>query len=88
VPFPVLWKVLERHGGNMAVAYRKIDQYTSCREQRWWSCQRPAFVAQKMDGLREGSAKGRQWLGGALQTGRVLDYRDKGDENRKLCSRA
>jgi hypothetical protein len=25
-------------------------------------------------------------LGGALQTGRVLDYRDKGDENRKLCS--
>jgi hypothetical protein len=25
-------------------------------------------------------------LGGALETGRVLDYRDKGDENRKLCS--
>jgi len=25
-------------------------------------------------------------LGGALQTGRVLDYRDKGDDNRKLCS--
>jgi hypothetical protein len=25
-------------------------------------------------------------LGGTLQTGRVLDYRDKGDENRKLCS--
>ena len=25
-------------------------------------------------------------LGGALATGRVLDYRDKGDENRKLCS--
>jgi hypothetical protein len=25
-------------------------------------------------------------LGGALQTGRVLDYRDRGDENRKLCS--
>lgn len=25
-------------------------------------------------------------MGGALQTGRVLNYRDKGDENRKLCS--
>ncbi len=25
-------------------------------------------------------------LGGTLQTGRVLDYTDKGDENRKLCS--
>ncbi len=25
-------------------------------------------------------------LGGALKTGRVLDYHDKGDENRKLCS--
>ena len=25
-------------------------------------------------------------LGGSLATGRVLDYRDKGDENRKLCS--
>jgi hypothetical protein len=25
-------------------------------------------------------------LGGTLRTGRVLDYRDKGDDNRKLCS--
>jgi hypothetical protein len=25
-------------------------------------------------------------LGGTLQTGRVLDYADKGDDNRKLCS--
>ncbi len=25
-------------------------------------------------------------LGGTLQTGRVLDYSDKGDDNRKLCS--
>ncbi|MDB6173873.1 MAG: hypothetical protein JWL59_3184 [Chthoniobacteraceae bacterium] len=25
-------------------------------------------------------------LGGSLETGRVLDYLDKGDENRKLCS--
>ena len=25
-------------------------------------------------------------LGGALETGRVLDYSDKGDDNRKLCS--
>ncbi len=25
-------------------------------------------------------------LGGTLKTGRVLDYRDQGDENRKLCS--
>ena len=25
-------------------------------------------------------------MGGALATGRVLEYRDKGDENRKLCS--
>ena len=25
-------------------------------------------------------------LGGTLATGRVLDYRDKGDDNRKLCS--
>jgi Protein of unknown function (DUF1552) len=25
-------------------------------------------------------------LGGTLQTGRVLDYTEKGDENRKLCS--
>lgn len=25
-------------------------------------------------------------LGGALQTGRVLDYAERGDENRKLCS--
>jgi hypothetical protein len=25
-------------------------------------------------------------LGGALATGRVQDYSDKGDENRKLCS--
>jgi Protein of unknown function (DUF1552) len=25
-------------------------------------------------------------LGGTLTTGRVLDYRDKGDQNRKLCS--
>jgi hypothetical protein len=25
-------------------------------------------------------------LGGTIETGRILDYRDKGDENRKLCS--
>ena len=25
-------------------------------------------------------------LGGTLETGRVLDYQDQGDENRKLCS--
>ena len=25
-------------------------------------------------------------LGGTLQTGRVLDYADKGDDHRKLCS--
>jgi len=25
-------------------------------------------------------------LGGSIETGRVLNYRDKGDENRKLCS--
>jgi hypothetical protein len=25
-------------------------------------------------------------LGGTLQSGRVLNYRDKGDENRKVCS--
>jgi hypothetical protein len=25
-------------------------------------------------------------LGGALTAGRVLNYRDKGDENRKVCS--
>jgi hypothetical protein len=25
-------------------------------------------------------------LGGTIETGRVLDYVDKGDENRKLCS--
>lgn len=25
-------------------------------------------------------------LGGALKTGRVLNYGDKGDENRKVCS--
>jgi hypothetical protein len=25
-------------------------------------------------------------LGGTLATGRVLDYRGKGDENRKICS--
>lgn len=25
-------------------------------------------------------------LGGSLETGRILDYREKGDENRKLCS--
>ncbi len=25
-------------------------------------------------------------LGGTLETGRVLDYADQGDENRKLCS--
>jgi hypothetical protein len=25
-------------------------------------------------------------LGGTLETGRVLDYTDQGDDNRKLCS--
>ena len=25
-------------------------------------------------------------LGGTLETGRVLDYQDSGDENRRLCS--
>ena len=25
-------------------------------------------------------------LGGTLATGRVLDYRDKGDDNRRICS--
>ena len=25
-------------------------------------------------------------MGGTLETGRVLDYSDKGDDNRKLCS--
>ena len=25
-------------------------------------------------------------LGGTLETGRVLDYTDKGDDSRKLCS--
>jgi hypothetical protein len=25
-------------------------------------------------------------LGGTVETGRVLNYRDRGDDNRKLCS--
>jgi hypothetical protein len=48
------------------------------------------FVSNMWSGTRHDSTKvplilaGR--LGGSLETGRVLDYADKGDDNRKLCS--
>ena len=48
------------------------------------------FISNLWSGTRHDSSKVPLLLvgglGGALQTGRVLDYRDKGDENRKLCS--
>ena len=34
----------------------------------------------------EGAAVTAGGLGGTIETGRVLDYLDRGDENRKLCS--
>jgi len=48
------------------------------------------FVSNMWSGSRHDSGKlpvllvGR--LGGALATGRVLDYTGKGDENRRVCS--
>jgi hypothetical protein len=48
------------------------------------------FISNLWSGTRHDSSKVPVLLvgglGGALETGRVLDYRDKGDENRKLCS--
>ena len=48
------------------------------------------FISNLWSGTRHDSSKVPVLLvgglGGALQTGRVLDYSDKGDENRKLCS--
>ncbi|HEV3007357.1 MAG TPA: hypothetical protein VGX78_22995, partial [Pirellulales bacterium] len=48
------------------------------------------FVSNMWSGSRHDSTKVplllAGGLGGALATGRVLDYTDKGDENRKLCS--
>jgi len=48
------------------------------------------FMSNMWSGTRHDSSKlpilTAGGLGGTLQTGRVLDYLDKGDENRKLCS--
>jgi hypothetical protein len=48
------------------------------------------FVSSMWSGTKHDSSKvpllTAGGLGGALKTGRVLDYRDKGDGNRKLCS--
>jgi hypothetical protein len=48
------------------------------------------FISNLWSGTRHDSSKVPVLLvgslGGSLQTGRVLDYRDQGDENRKLCS--
>jgi hypothetical protein len=48
------------------------------------------FLSNMWSGSRHDSSKvpllTMGGLGGTLQTGRVLDYRAKGDENRKLCS--
>ena len=48
------------------------------------------FISNLWSGTRHDSSKVPVLLlgglGGALETGRVLDYRDKGDDNRKLCS--
>ena len=48
------------------------------------------FISNLWSGSRHDSSKVPVLLvgslGGALKTGRVLDYRDKGDDNRKLCS--
>jgi hypothetical protein len=48
------------------------------------------FISNLWSGTRHDSSKVPVvlvgGLGGALKTGRVLDYRDTGDENRKLCS--
>ena len=48
------------------------------------------FISSMWSGSRHDSSKLpvvlAGGLGGTLQTGRVLDYTDKGDENRKLCS--
>src|SRR5207244_9198172 len=48
------------------------------------------FISNLWSGTRHDSGKVpvllAGGLGGALRTGRVLDYTDKGDENRKLCS--
>jgi hypothetical protein len=47
------------------------------------------FISNLWSGTRHDSSKVPVvlvgCLGGVLETGRVLDYRDKGDENRKLC---
>jgi hypothetical protein len=48
------------------------------------------FISNLWSGTRHDSSKVPLvlvgGLGGALKTGRALDYRDKGDQNRKLCS--
>jgi hypothetical protein len=48
------------------------------------------FISNLWSGSRHDSSKVPVLLvgglGDTLKTGRVLDYRDKGDENRKLCS--
>jgi len=55
-----------------------------------------AYLAQKLDQMPEGEGTKHDnskvpivtagGLGGALETGRVLDYSKDGDDNRKLCS--
>jgi hypothetical protein len=48
------------------------------------------FISNMWSGTRHDSSKVPVLLvgglGGTLKTGRVLDYRERGDENRKLCS--
>ncbi len=48
------------------------------------------FISNMWSGSRHDSSKVPRLLlgglGGTLETGRVLDYLDKGDDNRKLCS--
>jgi hypothetical protein len=48
------------------------------------------FISNMWSGSRHDSSKVPLLLlgglGGTLETGRVLDYLDKGDDNRKLCS--
>ncbi|HVW38153.1 MAG TPA: DUF1552 domain-containing protein [Pirellulales bacterium] len=82
-------RVTRYYVGQLAYLARRLDAMTEGdRTVLDNSCL--MFVSNMWSGSRHDSTRLplvlAGGLGGALETGRVLDYSDRGDENRKLCS--
>ena len=53
---------------------------------KFMHCLHVQHVVRQEPRQRQGAAADRRPLGGTLETGRVADYTDAGNDNRKLCS--